>query len=175
MKITKVIAFLMLSYILSTGIALGQSNTTASANVSITLVKALQINQIKGDLSFGELVLGSVSTKLERTPDKGILFEVNGSAGRNVVVDYQNTLLNNRSVSEDTPIKSSIQFTPQVNTTYTNSNYSNVKSISTGESHQLNDKDGDGVLYLWVGGKMDIDSELPSGNYSGEFAITVSY
>ncbi|MCF6268514.1 MAG: DUF4402 domain-containing protein [Melioribacteraceae bacterium] len=172
MKIGKVIAVLLLSNILVCSIALGQSNGTTTANVSITIVKALQVNQIQGDLAFGNLVQSGVSTKVERTPDKGILFEVSGSAGRNIVVDYQNTLLNNQSVETN---NNSIQFIPEVNHTYSNSNYNNPKTVLSGGSYQLSEKDGDGYLYLWIGGEMNINSELPSGSYSGAFAVTVSY
>ena len=166
---------MVLSYILLASIALGQSNLTASANVSITIVKALQIEQIQGDLNFGELVQSGVSSKLQRTPDKGILFAVTGNAGKNVVVDYHNTLFNNRSASQNNSSQNSIQFIPEINTTYSNSSYSNAQSVINGSSYPLQNKDGFGVLYLWVGGEMDIDSKLASGDYTGEFAVTVSY
>ena len=170
MKIGKVIAILLLSYIFVTSVTYAQKGANASANISISIVKALQINQVKGDLSFAELVQSGVSSKVTRTPDKGILFEVNGAAGREVVVDYQTTPLNNNISSN-----SSIQFIPEVNHTYSNSNYTNPISVTNGESYQLTNRDGDGLLYLWVGGEMDIDSDLPSGIYTGEFAVTVSY
>ncbi len=172
MKIGKVIAFLLLSSILISYTTLGQSNVATTANVSITIVKALQINQIQGDLTFGDLVQNGVSTKIQRTPDKGILFEVSGSAGRNIVVDYQNTLLSNQNIETN---NNSIQFIPEVIHTYSNSNYSNPKAVASGGAYQLSNKDGDGFIYLWVGGEMNIDSELPSGNYTGAFAVTVSY
>jgi hypothetical protein len=175
MKIGKWIAILLLSNMLISSIALGQGNLTASANVKITIVQSLQINQVKGNLSFGEVVLGGVSSKIEKTPDKGILFEVNGGAGRDVVVDYDKTLLHNERVANDISNKSTIQFIPQVNTTYANKNYSSPEPVSTGNSYQLTNNNGSGVLYLWVGGEMDIDRELLSGNYSGEFSVTVSY
>lgn len=159
---------------LITSIALGQSNLTTSANVSITIIKALQINQIQGDLAFSSLVYGGVSTKVQRTPDKGILFEVNGSSGRNIVVDYQNTLLNNHSTKNNLN-KNSIQFIPEVYHTNSNLNYTNPKSVLSGGAYQLSDKGSEGHIYLWVGGEINIDSEIPSGNYTGEFAITVSY
>jgi hypothetical protein len=171
MKIGKWITILLLSNILITSFILGQSGETASANISITIVKPLQIDQIKGDLSFGEFVLGSVSTKLAKTPNDGILFEVSGHEGRNVVIDYQNAILNNQNISEN----STIQFRPEINTTFNSQNYSNATSVAKGSSYQLANNNGDGILYLWVGGEMDIDSKLPSGNYSGEFAVTVSY
>ena len=171
MKIGKWITILLLSNILVTSFVLGQSGKTASANISITIVNSLQINQIKGDLSFGELVVGSVSTKLAKTPNDGILFEVSGQAGRNVVVDYQNTILNSQSISNN----STIQFRPKVNTTFDSQDYSNATSVSAGGAYQLASNNGDGILYLWVGGEMDIDSKLQSGNYSGDFSVTVSY
>jgi len=174
MKIGKVITFLLLSYILITSIALGQGSN-ATANVSVTIVKALQISQIQGDLDFGELVLGGVSTTLNRTPDQGILFAVNGSAGRDVVVDYQNTILNNQSDTPENPANNSIKFVPRIKTTFANSSYSNAKPVLSGNSYQLENKDGYGLLYLWVGGEMDIDYELSSGDYSGEFSVSVSY
>ena len=174
MKIGKVITFLLLSCSLITSLALGQGRT-ASANVRVTIVKAIQISEIQGDLDFGELVLSGVSTTVERTPDQGILFAVNGSSGRNIVIDYQNTLLKNINEIPDKPLINSIQFIPRINTTYADQNYSNPESVSNGGSYQLKDKDGDGIIYLWVGGEMDIDSQLASGDYSGEFSVSVSY
>ena len=174
MKIGKVITFLLLSCTLITSIALGQGRN-ASANVRVTIVKALQVSEIQGDLDFGELVFSGASTTVERTPDQGILFAVNGSVGKNVVVDYQNTLLNNVDGLPENPANSSIEFIPKIKTTFADQNYSNPEPVSNGGSYQLTDKDGDGILYLWVGGEIDIDSELSSGDYSGEFSVSVSY
>ena len=174
MKIGKIITFLLLSCMFITSLALGQGRNE-SANVKITLVKALQISEIQGDLDFGELLQTGASATVERTPDQGILFSVNGSPGKNVVVDYQNTLLNNTSDTPENPSNSTIEFVPQINTTYSDINYSNAEPVSNGGSYELENKDGDGVLYLWVGGAMDIDSELSHGDYSGEFSVSVSY
>jgi len=174
MKIGKIITFLLLSSTFITSFALGQG-TNGSANVRITLVKALQISEIQGDLDFGELLQNGASTTVERTPDQGILFSVNGTPGKNVVVDYQTTLLNNTSDIPDLPPNSTIEFIPNINTTYSDVNYVNAEPITNGGSYELENKEGDGVLYLWVGGAMDIDSDLSHGDYSGEFSVSVSY
>ena len=176
MKIRKVIVLLILSNILFASYTIGQSNVVASATVNITIQKALQVNQIKGELSFGEIVQTDIATTVERSPKEGILFEVAGTAGRNVVVDYQQSYLENYSRDINSIIsKKMIDFHPNVKTTYANSSYSNPRDVLNGASFELAEKNNSGVLYLWVGGEMNIDTNLPSGAYSGEFAITVSY
>src|SRR5210317_1199459 len=111
MKIRNMITLLLLSSMLFTSLTLGQSNT-ATADISITIIKALRINQVQGDLDFGDLVLSGSATTVERTPDQGILFSVSGTPGKNVVVDFQNTILDNAEAPEN-PSKKSIEFIPK--------------------------------------------------------------
>jgi len=147
----------------------GQGKTTASANIGISIIKALQISQVQGSLTFGELVQTGVATSVERTPDKGILFEVNGNSGREITFDFENTTLNN-SVGNKI-----LSFVPNIAHTQNSSNYTNPTTVLKGSSHKLEDINGTGYLYLWVGGKIDVDKNLPAGDYSGEFLVTVSY
>jgi hypothetical protein len=148
---------------------LGQGKNTASANIHISIVKALQISQVQGNLTFADLVQTGVSTSIGRTPDKGILFEVNGNSGRNITLDFENTTLNNVTGNK------SLNFIPEVSQTKNNTSYINPTPVLNGSSHKLEDINGTGYLYVWVGGKMDVDRNLPVGDYSGEFSVTVSY
>ena len=169
MKYYKWISFLLLfSFILAHSIC-AQSKGTAAANVRVSLVKALQVNKIQGDLSFGELILTGVAAKVERSPEKGVLFEINGHPGRNITLDFDKTILNANASNKN------LQFIPKINHTSNHAQYVNPTTVTKGSSYKLEDKNGNGYLYIWVGGEIDIDGNLPSGDYSGEFLVTVSY
>ena len=147
----------------------GQSKVLASADVRISLHKALQVNKLQGDLLFGDLVQTGVATRVERTPDKGILFEVNGAPGREITFDFENTSLTNISDNEQ------LNFIPNLSHTRNNSSYINPTKVEKGSAYKLENTSGVGHLYLWVGGEVLVNSNLSSGDYSGEFLVTVSY
>ncbi len=169
MKYLKYILFLLAVYVMLPCSVFAQGSNNAVASVNISIVKSLKINKIEGDLLFDDIALTGSSTKIIRTPDKGVLFEVNGNPGRDVTFDFKNVLLNNSSDDNQ------LRFTPKVAQTQSNTNFVSPQKVINGSSHKLEDVNGTGYLYLWVGGEIDLDRNLSSGNYSGEFLVSVSY
>lgn len=169
MKYLKRVVLVLLFLVVATLSINAQNRVVASADVRISVVKALQINKLQGDLSFGDFVQTGVSAKMERTPDKGILFEVNGNPGRDVTLDFENVSLGNGSENN------SLNFIPHLSQTKSNSTYINPTEVHKGSSHKLENINGTGYLYLWVGGEIMVDKELSNGDYSGDFSVTVSY
>ena len=168
MKKFKWIFFLLLSNFIVSGVIHAQ-NKTACADVHIKLVKALEVQKVQGDLAFGELVLNGASAKVERTPDKGVLFQISGQPGKNVTIDFDSPLLTATNSGKN------LEFIPTVNHTGNNSQYVNPVTVVKGISYKLVNNHGTGSLYLWVGGEIDVDGNMPSGDYSGQFPVTVSY
>ncbi len=169
MKNIKYVLLLLAIYIIVPCVMFAQGNGVATANVRISLVKSLQVNKIQGDLSFSDIVQTGISTKITKTPDKGVLFEVNGNPGRDVTFDFKNIVLNNNSDDDQ------LKFIPKVAHTKNNTNYISPREVVNGSTHRLENINGTGYLYLWVGGEIDLDKNLSNGDYSGEFLVTVSY
>ena len=169
MKYLKYVSLLLVIYIVFPCVIFAQGGNVAAASVNISIVKSLKINKIQGDLSFDNIALTGISTKVVCTPDKGVLFEVNGNPGRDVTVDFKNVLLNNSSDDDQ------LSFIPKVAQTQSNTNYISPNEVTNGSSHQLENINGTGYLYLWVGGEIELDKSLSSGDYLGEFLVTVSY
>ena len=153
-----------------------QGKQNAVANVSISLVKSLNFRTVQGNLNFGEIVQTSTSSNLSIIPGKGLLLEVNGSPGKNVFVNYSDVTLNNENWTDDKGgEKGLLTFSPKVEHTKANMNYSDATQISSGNAYPLEELNGDGLLYLWVGGEIDVEQSQPFGNYEGQFSVTVSY
>jgi hypothetical protein len=147
----------------------GQNKGVASVDISVSVIKALQINNLQGDLSFGDFIHTGVATKIKRSPDNGIQFEVKGTPGRDITFDFNNIALRNESETK------LLSFVPHLSQTKSSSSYVNPTEVVKGSSHKLENNNGTGSLYLWVGGEILVDKELSDGDYSGEFSITVSY
>ena len=153
-----------------------QAKQIGVASVKISLVKSLNLRTVQGDLNFGEINQTGSASNLSISPSEGLLFEVNGSPGKNVFVNYSYVTLNNEQWTNSIGgEKGLMKFSPKVEHTKANMNYSDATQISSGNAYSLHESSGDGLLYLWVGGKIHIAQSQPLGNYEGQFSVTVSY
>ncbi len=169
------ISIVMLMLFISPNIY-SQAKQTGTANIRISLVKSLNLRTVQGDLDFGEIIQSSASLNMSITPNKGLLLEVNGSPGKKVYVNYSDVTLNNEQWTNSIGgEKGLMKFSPKVEHTKANMNYSDASKISSGKAYSLEESSGDGLLYLWVGGKINIEQSQPVGNYEGQFSVTVSY
>ena len=176
MKYAKMTVLAVMSMLCITTIVNSQAKQNAQVDVRITLTKGLNLRTIQGDLNFGEIIQTGVSSNLVKTPNKGLVLEVNGSPGREVFVNYGNVTLDNDNWTNNTGgVKGLMTFSPIVEHTKANIIYSDATHISSGNAYPLEESSGDGLLYLWVGGEIDVTQSQPSGDYEGQFTVTVSY
>lgn len=153
-----------------------QNQSMASAAINATLVKGLNINLVNGDLDFGEVVQSGISTKVTKTPDKGIYLKVNGHPGHDVVIDYNNTLLSNKPWSDSYGgMEGNLLFQPEVEYSNSEPDYLHANPVIGGNSYTLSNSIDKASLHLWIGGEIDIPQDQPDGDYSGQFSVTVSY
>jgi spore coat protein U-like protein len=150
----------------------GQNRSTTAVPINITLVKGINLSTIKGDLNFGEIVTNSVASKMIKNPNDGVLIEVNGNPGRDVFVNYSNTIL---TVDEDLGTENtSLNFQPKL-VASVDQEYIAPTTIESSSSVTLNNKDGFGKHYLWIGGEIEVNENSQHGNYQGTLTLTVSY
>ena len=169
------ISIAMIMLLISTNVY-SQAKPNATANIRVSLVKSLNLRTVQGDLDFGEIIQTGISSNLSITPNKGLLLEINGSPGKNVFVNYSDVTLNNESWTDGTGGEiGSMTFSPKVEHTKADMNYSDATQISSGNAYLLEQSSGDGLLYLWVGGEIGITQAQPIGNYEGQLSVTVSY
>jgi hypothetical protein len=153
-----------------------QNHSLANAPIKVTIIKGLNINLVNGDLDFGELVQSGISTKVTKTPDKGIYLEVNGHPGHDVVIDYNNTTLSNKPWSDSYGgTEGNLLFQPDVEYSNSEPDYLHTNPVVGGNSYSLSNSIDKTNLHLWIGGEIDIPQNQPSGDYSGHFVVTVSY
>jgi spore coat protein U-like protein len=148
----------------------GQSRSTSNVPISISVVKGINLTTIKGDLDFGEIVTNTVASKLVKEPSEGMLIEVNGNPGRNVFVHYTNTSL----TVEDSESANSLNFKPNI-VASEDQNYTSPQKLEPSSSVTLNNKDGYGSHYFYLGGEIEVDQNSQHGNYQGTLTLTVSY
>jgi len=176
MKNVKIVILTIISMLCITTIVNSQAKQNAQVDVWITLTKGLNLRTVQGDLNFGEIIQTGVSSNLIITPSKGLVLEINGSPGRDVFVNYGNVTLDNENWTNGTGgVKGFMTFSPIVEHTKANIIYSDAAPISSGNAYPLEESSGDGLLYLWVGGEIDVAHSQPSGDYEGQFTVTVSY
>lgn len=141
--------------------AQGGLSESATETVTISLKKGLQISDAGGDLAFEEVLVGT-ATSVAKSPDQGAKFLVTGTTGA-VTVSYSNVTLTNGS--------DDLTFTPEVVTTGANASYSGATTVNNGDTPSISNEggSGEGNLYLWVGGSIDVDALASQGNYSVHF------
>lgn len=159
--------FIIISCFLFTCVLWGQNNYQCSAYITANLVKGLSTQLIKPNLDFGETILDGNTFVVNKDPQMGINIKISGHPQKNIILNYSPATLTCKS--------DNLEFTPDVRHTYADPVYSDPVVVSNGSSLLLKNIHGEGVLFLWIGGDINIKKNQLAGDYSGSFLITVSY
>lgn len=169
------IKYLILFLIISFTYSYSQINSN-SATASVNMIMPLSITAINSTINFGEIVLSGNSFIEYLTPTEGAIFRIKGHPERSVTVSYNfSDLSNSQWVAQNGGTVGSLSFFPEVVHTGANSSYQNPVTVQNGNSYVLITSGSVGVLYIWVGGSINILANQPAGDYIGTFNITVSY
>lgn len=156
--------------------SLSQNIYSSTATATVNMIKPLSISAINSTINFGEIILSGSSFVKNLDPSQGAVFKIEGHPNRNVIISYSYTTLSNAQwVSQYGGTVGTLSFLPDVVHTGSSSSYQLPKTITNGGSYQLINSGGIGVLYVWVGGSINIAANQPVGDYSGTFNIMVSY
>lgn len=140
------------------------------------MIKPLSITSINNSINFGEIILTGSTFIKNLDPSNVGLFRIEGHPNGNIVISFSFTSLSNAQwVSQCGGTVGTLNFIADVAHTGSSSTYQNPVSVTNGGSHQLVNSGGIGVLYIWVGGSINILSNRPTGDYTGTFNIMVSY
>ena len=159
--------FLTILFLLSTCLLWGQNNSQCSTVITASLVNGLSTQLINPNLDFGETILDGNASVVNKAPDKGINIKILGHPQKNVILSYSPVSLSCAS--------GKLNFTPDVRHTNADPVYSDPVAVPNGSGLTLKNINGDGVLYVWIGGDISINKDQPAGDYSGSFLVTVSY
>lgn len=169
------IKYPLLFLIISFNYSYSQINST-SATASVNMIMPLSITAINSTINFGEIVLSGNSFVKYLTPAEGAIFNIIGHPERSVTVSYNfSDLSNSQWVAQNGGTVGKLSFFPKVVHTGSNSSYQNPVTVQNGNSYILITSGSVGVLYIWVGGSINILANQPAGDYIGTFNITVSY
>ncbi len=153
-----------------------QSSASATAEVKAQLKKGLSIQNLDGDLDFGEIILTGSATTQTIAPNSGVRFLVTGHPGKNVTVSFSNiNLTNDAWVAANGGNNDVLPFTADVDETGSSSTYTNANNVNSGDQVALVNNSGVGNLYLWLGGSIAISADQEQGDYTGTFTMTVAY
>ena len=156
--------------------ALLPQSVSTQANASANLIKPLSITSLSGEINFGEIILTGTSTVQNLSPQYGRIFKVDGHPNKLITVTFSSITLSNviwTSIYGGT--SGTMVFVPNVVHTAASAGYENPVNVVSGNSYSLVSSGGTGLLYLWVGGNINIASSQPQGDYTGTFNVTVSY
>ena len=167
----------ILCLIILTGNSLAQNGSTISENINISLVNGLSLKKIGGDIDFGDVIATDSRQWKTKKPNNGARFVVTGFPNRNVTIYYSRkvTLNNTQWVSDFGGNNGTMKFIAHVRRTGNKSTYTNPRRVRSGRRYKLENSNGIGKLYLWVGGRIKIAANQPQGKYVGTFTITVAY
>jgi len=175
MKCRYILFFLFLLLFVTTN-SYAQHNPQASSIVRVSLVKGIQVNQISGNLDFGEIIQPTTQTTIRKSPDNGVVFLLNSHLNKNVSVQYSSSTLSNSGwVNGYGGSTASLTFNPEVVHTGSNSVFQNPIEIISGNSYTPPTSAGIASMNIWVGGSIEIIPNQPQGDYSGTFTITLTY
>lgn len=162
----KNLLLLLSLFIFTAGSLFAQSSATAPINISIK--KALSITPVSGAINFGEILYGTTNGAT-LTPDLGAKFLIDGSEIRKVTVTYA------ASTALTDQFTNTLTFTPNVVETGSDASYNIPNPLSSGTPTDLINNGGNGMLYVWVGGSVDVTTSTPEGEYAGTFTMSVAY
>ena len=148
----------------------------ASANVKITLKKALGITNIGGsEILFTEVLLDGGTQTPSVDPENGAQFIVTGHPNRDATITFSSFDLTNDAWNAGNGTDDVLTFTPDIEQTGSSSSYSGASTVTSGVAETLVNVTGTGTLYLWAGGSVAVRADQEHGEYVGTFQIDVSY
>ena len=175
MKYRYILFFLFLFLCIITN-SYAQHNPQASSIVRVSLVKGIQLDQISGNLDFGEIIQPTSQTTIRKSPDNGVVFLLNSHPNKNVSVQYSSSTLSNSTwVNENGGNTSSLTFNPEVVHTGSNSVFQNPVEMISGNSYSPANAGSIALMNIWVGGSLQIVPNQSHGDYSGTFTIMLAY
>lgn len=165
--------YLCIIFFLESGMT---QTSSSSASASVNMIKPLSISSINTTINFGEIILTGSAFVRNLEPSNGAVFKIEGHPNRSVVVSYSYTSLSNAQwVSQYGGTVGNLNFIADVVHTGANPSYQNPVSVINGGAYELINSNGIGLLYIWVGGSINIAFDQPAGDYIGTFNLMVSY
>lgn len=151
------------------GVCIAQNNSSVStaATASIVIYRGLTITNLKG-IDFGKVPAGAGIVSITSNNDQAAEFQVTGEPDSGVKVTLPSSSI---SLTSGKNILAMTMFKPVYNTT-DNQQTASQASSSDFFGATLGNK---GDLYMWVGGKVNILPDLPSGTYTGTVSVSVTY
>jgi hypothetical protein len=148
-----------------------QSIKSCAVTVNVSVVKGVGVSSLNKNLDQGDTELNSFATTVSGNSVN--VFEISGSPDKSVIVNYNNSPSNLQS-NYSSGNEGIVKFIPNVEFS-NNLNFSNAQPMLSGNYYLLTDYNGSGLLYLKVGGTLQINQNQPTGDYESQFTITVSY
>jgi len=178
MKNTIIILTAVLLSLVAVNFTFAQSTAGTSAPITVSIIRALTIQNVAGNLGFQEVIMNGTSQTVSKTNSNGVRFLITGQPNRNVTFSYDvNDQLNNNAwVAANGGTNGTMTFiTNNADQTGSNTTYSNPTSITSGSTLPLVNDNGTGELNVWVGGAITVSANQPAGDYVGTFSISVNY
>jgi hypothetical protein len=178
MKNTIIILTAVFMSLIAVNFTFAQSTAGTSAPITVSIIRALTIQNVAGNLGFQEVIMNGTSQTVTKTNSNGVRFLITGQPNRNVTLSYDvNDQLNNNAwVAANGGTNGTMAFiTNNADQTGSNTTYSNPTSITSGSTLPLVNDNGTGELNVWVGGAITVSANQPAGDYIGTFSITVNY
>lgn len=151
--------------------SVSEAQTSANANVTVTatVIQGLTIAVTGGPLDFGNIVAGTTPAPIN-AQSSSVLFTVTGNGSSQVTVTYSGVSLNG-------PSGATLNFTPSVYGSSSQSGQSTSTEVTSGSTVNLSGATGSGGnYYLWLGGNLgSVPTSQTTGSYTGTFTVTVSY
>ena len=175
----KKLLVILAMFALLANVSFGQSSASTTATVSVSIIKALTIQNAAGNLAFPEIIMNGTQQTESISNQNGVRFLVTGHPNRNVTVTYDATVTLDNNAWVTTyggGDQGTITFTTNTaSQTGSSTTYTNPQDLTSGSTLPLVNVTGTGRLNIWVGGELTAASNQPQGDYVGTFDISVHY
>jgi hypothetical protein len=176
---TKPAAFIFLTIVFASSL-FAQSSVTEGVTVTAKLTRGISVANVgNGTVDFPEIVLAGSATSQSITPGsaEGVNLAITAHPDRDVSISFANaSLTNNAWAGPLSAPTGSLTFVPNIEHTGTSSSYGGSPvTLTSGNAYTASNVTGNGMLYLWIGGDINIAADQAHGDYTGSLSITVAY
>jgi hypothetical protein len=175
-KLTTITAVLL--SLIAFNFTFAQSTAGTSAPITVSIIRALTIQNVAGNLGFPEVIMNGTLQTVSKTNANGVRFLITGQPNRNVTVTYDLTdaLNNNAWVTANGGTNGTMTFTTNTaDQTGSSTTFTTPTVLASGTTLPLVNDNGTGKLNVWVGGSITVSATQPAGDYVGTFNISVHY
>lgn len=163
----KLLYIILLILLIPATVICSENITKIPITISVNFDKEGKAEVSFGNVNINKKLSSEISSIKFRNPEEGIKLRLNGIPEKIIKVTFSSAEIKGEN--------NQIIFTPYIEQTSSHVLYEKAAPVESGVPFTLDDYEGEGYVFLWICGELNLGNVIPEGSYSGTFEINIIY